>query len=106
MAAFDETIEDLGYFGWKDFFHDPTVEGTLAPGIHHLAESTIGEHNAALRIECGDSVGDGFEHCFKFATTCFEGCVGCTQLHGGVLDGATAVFKIGSHVIEAADQLA
>src|ERR1700733_9468922 len=106
MAAFDETVEDLSYFGWKDFFHDATVEGPLAAGIHHLAKGAIGEHDAAFSIECGDSIGDGFEHCFKFATTRFEGCVGCTQLHGGVFDGATAVFKVGCHVIEAADQFA
>ena len=81
-------------------------EGTLAAGVHHLAEGAVGEDDAALGVEGGDAVGDGFEHGLELAAAGFEGGVGRGELDGGVLDGAAAVFEVGGHVVEAADQLA
>ena len=106
MAAIDEAIEDLDNFRREDLFHGAAEEGALAAGIHHLAESTVGEDDAAVGIEGGDAVGDGLEHGFELAAAGFEGGVGCGELHGGVLDGAAAVFEVGGHVVEAADEFA
>ena len=106
MAALDQAVENLDDLGREDLFHDAAVEGALAAGVHHLAESAVGEDDAALGVEGGDAVGDGFEHGLELAAAGFEGGVGCAELHGGVLDGAAAVFEIGGHVVEAADQFA
>ena len=102
VAALDEAIEDLGDLRREDLFHDAAVEGTLTAGIHHLAQGAVGENDTAIGIESGYAVGDGFEHGFEFTAAGFEGGVGCAQLHGGMLDGTTAVFEIAGHVIEAA----
>ncbi len=106
MAAIDEAVEDLDDLGREDFFHDAAEEWVLATGIHHLAESAIGEDYAAVCVKRRDTVRDGLQHGFEFAATGLEGGVRRTQLHGGVLDGAAAVFKVGGHVVEAADQFA
>src|ERR1700749_1358447 len=106
MTAIDEAIEDLGDLCRKNFFHCASVEGTLPTWVHHLAEGAIGEDDAAVGVEGGNAVGDGFKHGFELAATSFEGSVGCAQLNSRVLDGATAVFQVGSHVIEAADDSA
>ena len=81
-------------------------EGTLAAGVHHLGEGAVGEDDAAAGVEGGDAVGDGLEHGLELAAAGFEGGVGGGELDGGVLDGAAAVFEIGGHVVEAADEFA
>ncbi len=106
MAAIDEAIEDLNHFRWKDLFHGAAVEGALAAGVHHLTESAVGEHDAAIGVERGDSIGDGFEHGFELAAAGLECGIGSAQLHGGVLDGAATAFEVRGHVIEAANEFA
>src|ERR1700742_5329800 len=101
MTAIDEAIEDLRDFCRKTIFHAASVEGALPARVHHLAEGAVGEDDAAVDVESGNAVRNSFEHGFKLAATRLECCVGCAQLNGGVLDGASAVFKGGSHVIEA-----
>ncbi len=81
-------------------------EGALAAGVHHLGEGAVGEDDAATGIEGGDAVGDGLEHGLELAAAGFEGGVGGGELDGGALDGAAAVFEVGGHVVEAADEFA
>ena len=82
MAALDETVQNLGDFGRKDIFDGATVERALPARIHHLAESAVGKHDTAIRIERRYTVGDGLEHCFELTSTGFEGSVRGAQLHG------------------------
>ena len=106
MAAHDEAVEDLGDLGGEDLFDGAAEEGTLAAGVHHLGEGAVGEDDAAVGVEGGDAVGDGLEHGLELAAAGFEGGVGGGELDGGVLDGAAAVFEVGGHVVEAADEFA
>ena len=47
-------------------------ERRLAAGVEHLGEGAVGEDDAALGIERGDAVGDGFEHRFELAAARFS----------------------------------
>src|SRR5271154_4451641 len=103
MASLDEPVEDLSDFRGKDIVHDQPEKGALTARVHHLAEGTIGEHNATIGIQRSDSVRDGLEHGFKLTPAGLKGSVGRAQLDGGVFDRATAVLEIGGHMVEATD---
>ncbi len=106
MAALDEAIENFNDFGWEDLLDDTTVEGPLAAGVHHLAQCAVGENDAAVCVQSGNTVRYGFEHGLELTATGFECSIGCAELHGRVLDCATAPFEIGSHVVKAVNQFA
>src|SRR5271168_236948 len=58
VTALDESVENLRDLGGKYFFHNATVEGTLAAWVHHLAQCTVGKDNATFSVESGDTIGN------------------------------------------------
>ncbi len=106
MASLDQPVENLSDFRGKDIVHDQPQKRALPARVHHLAEGTIGQHDATIGIERSDPVRDRLQHRLKLTPAGLQCGVGSAQLDGGVLHGATAALEIGGHMVEAAHQLA
>ena len=78
MGAADEAVDGFkgfggcGGVGWEEVGEGAIEEGLLAAGVEHFREGAVGEEDAAVGVEGGDAVGDGFEHGFELGAAGFQ----------------------------------
>ena len=92
--------------GGRCSFEGGAEEGAFAAWIEHLGEGAVVEDDAAVGREGDDAGGDGFDDGFELGAAAEKGGVDLGELGGGGFGVGAGLFEVGSHGVEAVDEVA